>query len=473
VQSARGSRGEFSAFYATAYPELMAQSVAITGDAVLAEAVTKDALMRAWSAWPALSRAADPLPAVRWRAVQIAAERAKSTKPGPRSADAAAVDAEADESAVLVTALQRIPFGQRWPLVLHYMGDVAVTDLARLSGRSAERIEGLLDDGFIALAATLSWDDDATIDPDEVEEHRLDWTADALADAAAALPADVTSPSPAAMLRRVALRRWSRRAAPVAAVAASVAAVGAAAVGLAGNAERSGAGDRPSLYYQNANTPPPDPALPSAYDLGTPSIVAAPPAPLKLRSAALSSLIDPSGGSGGGSASVGASSGGGSGGGFGGGFGGASSGGGSGGGGASGGGSGGGGSTAASAGTGTSGGTGSSGSGGGSAGPVTSPSTPPSTTPTTTPPPTTTIPPTTTPPPTTVPPTTTTEPPPTTTDPPETTTPVTTTTVPPTTEETEETTQATETQDDTATKETKESADTKETSGSSEGGSDG
>ena len=89
MRSARGSRGEFSAFYATAYPELVAQSVAITGDAVLAEAVTKDALMRAWSAWPALSRAADPLPPVRWRAVQIAAERAKSAKTGPRSADMA------------------------------------------------------------------------------------------------------------------------------------------------------------------------------------------------------------------------------------------------------------------------------------------------------------------------------------------------------------------------------------------------
>src|SRR5690349_10487368 len=148
------------------------------------------------------------------------------------------------------------------------------------------------------------------------------------------------------MLRRVALRRWSRRAAPVAAVAASVAAVGAAAVGLVGNAERSGAGDRPSLYYQNANTPPPDPALPSVYDLGTPSIVAAPPAPLKLRSAALSSLIDPSGGSGGGGTSVAAFSSVGSGVGSGG----------SGGAGASGGGGGGGGgSTAASAGTGTSG----------------------------------------------------------------------------------------------------------------------
>ena len=240
MRSARGSRGEFSAFYATAYPELLAQSVAITGDAVLAEAVTKDALMRAWSAWPALSGTADPLPPVRWRAVQIAAERAKGTKGDPKSADIAAPDAEADESAILVTALQRIPFGQRWPLVLHYMADVAVTDLARLSGRSAERIEVLLDDGFIALAAALSWDDDATIDPDEVEERRLDWTADALADAAAALPADITSPSPAAMLRRMALSRWSRRVAPVAAVAASVAAVGAAAVGLVSNSERSG-----------------------------------------------------------------------------------------------------------------------------------------------------------------------------------------------------------------------------------------
>jgi len=159
VRSARGSRDEFSTFYATAYPELMAQSVAITGDAVLAEAVTKDALMRAWSAWPALRGAADPLPPVRWRAVQIAAERVKSTKGGPKSADAAATGAEPDESAVLVAALQRVPFGQRWPLVLHYMGDVAVTDLARLSGRSAERLEELLDDGFIALAATLSWND--------------------------------------------------------------------------------------------------------------------------------------------------------------------------------------------------------------------------------------------------------------------------------------------------------------------------
>jgi DNA-directed RNA polymerase specialized sigma24 family protein len=479
VRSARGLRGEFSKFYAAAYPELVAQSLAITGDAALAETATKKALERAWSSWSVLQGAADPLLPVRWRAVQIAAELAKSADgAGARkNADATTGGAEPNEGAVLVAALQEVPFAKRWPLVLHYMCDVAVTDIARVSGRSSERIEVLLDDGFTTLAEALSWDDEDGVDPDEADELRFDWTADALADAAAVLPEEVTAPSPTGMLVRTALTNWSRRAAPIAAAAACVVAIGAIVVQQSGASEGAGRGDLPSIYYQDGNSLPSDPSVPSSVgSLAAPGGLAVSPAhapALNLRSVSLSSLIDP-----GASTSSGSSSGGSS-------FGGSTSGGGASGGGASGGGaSGGGGSASVASAGGTAaagGGTAASGAGGGSSGGTTpSSSTPPSSTPTTstsptvpsstttppptttTPPPTTTTPPTTTPPPTTT--TTTTTPPPTTTTTtaPVTTTVETTTTVPPTTEETTE-----------QTKETQESKDDSETKSSNSESSQG
>ncbi len=314
MRSGRGLRDEFRTFYAGAYPELVAQVLAITGDARIAKSATDTTLAKAWRSWPTLRETADPLVRARWMAVGAAAEHeAKACGPAETAVEIICEDGEA---AVVVTALQVLPPVQRRALVLHYMGGLTVRDMAALSGSSAEHVELLLDDGFATLAATIDWAHDNVPEeaphepladraegtslvrselgpadrPDEVD-RRFDWTAGALADTAARIPYAIAAPSPAAMLRRAALVRWSTRAVPVAAAAACVA---VAVIIAAQPGATSGLG-RPTIYTQNDQAAGTH-AQSSEPDLLAPAGTAASPrvAPvLGLRSVALTSMLDP------------------------------------------------------------------------------------------------------------------------------------------------------------------------------------
>jgi RNA polymerase sigma-70 factor (ECF subfamily) len=307
VRSGRGLRDEFRAFYATAYPTLVAQVLAITGDARIAKTATDTTLSGVWRAWPSMREASDPLLRARWMAVRAAAEH--QAKAGGPAEPVQEIIGGAEEAAVVVSALQVLPPVQRRALVLHYMGGVTVNDMAALSGSSAEHIELLLDDGFTTLAETLNWADEALphgaatdgadgvreLDPadrpDELD-RRFDWTAEALADTAARIPDEITVPSPAAMMRRAALVRWSARAVPAAAGAVCV----AFAVIIAAQPGVPSDLGRPTIYTQNeqsigAHAQPTRPdLLPSA---GAASGRRTDPL-AGLRSVALTSLLDPS-----------------------------------------------------------------------------------------------------------------------------------------------------------------------------------
>jgi hypothetical protein len=298
VRSGRGLRNEYSAFFAVAYPALVAQMLAITGDARVARAAADSTLAKAWRCWPSVRKAAEPLVEARWMAVVAAAEH--KAQAGP-----VAIGRITGESAVLVTALQLLPLVQRRALVLHYMAGVPVTDLAALSGSSAEHIETVLDEGFTTLADTLDWDHNQPpqTNPDGVPEvdranHdeevdlRFDWTAAALADAAARLPQQITAPSPAAMLRRATVARWSAQAIPV---GVGVASVVVAAVILAARPGTPPEPGMPTIYAQNDNAIG-APAQPTEPAQRSPAGATPLPriAPVGLRSVALTSLLDPS-----------------------------------------------------------------------------------------------------------------------------------------------------------------------------------
>ncbi len=232
MRGGRGRRAEFSAFHASAYPQLAAQTLAITGDAGITRAATETTLTRVWRSWPSLRQAADLLVRARWTAVLVAAER-ESTAPLPKpDAVEAAVGeltgaTEVTEDTVVVAALQRLPRVQRRALVLHYMGEVSVRNLAALSGSSAEHIELLLDDGFTALAESLDWSAPDEPSPGRGPDLRFDLAAEVLADTAARLPERISAPLPTALLRHDTVTHWSARAIPLAASAACAAVIAA------------------------------------------------------------------------------------------------------------------------------------------------------------------------------------------------------------------------------------------------------
>jgi RNA polymerase sigma-70 factor, ECF subfamily len=297
VRGGRGFRDEFSAFHALAYPELAAQTLAITGDARITRAATATTLSRVWRSWPSVRKTADVLVRARWTAVLVAAERESTTPPAAGATVEAAVEeltgaAAATADTVVVAALQRLPRVQRRALVLHYMSGVSVRQLSELSGSSAEHIELLLDDGFTALADSLEWSgsDDVGSGAANGPDLSFDWASEALTDAAARLPEQIPAPPPTVLLRNATAVRWSVRAIPVAAAAACAAVIAAV-----------------------AQPEPPAPHMPAAYaapaaDAGSGALAPADrpdpgpepvgdggphPAPnVRMRSIALTSLLD-------------------------------------------------------------------------------------------------------------------------------------------------------------------------------------
>ena len=290
MRGARGLRDEFTAFHALAYPQLAAQTVAITGDAEVTRAAAAATLARVWRSWSSLRNTADVLVRVRWTAVLIAAERESTTPVRSQQASDAVEEltgASVVADTVVVAALQRLPRVQRRALVLHYMGGVSVRHLSALSGSSAEHIELLLDDGFRALADSLEWSEPHDLDGTDLS---FDWVAEALADTAARLPEQIPAPPPTALLRNAAVVRWSVRAIPVAGVAACAALVAAVvqpeppeAHVSAIFAQHDGAADGSAPAYAAPSGLSPEPAAD------------ADPRPnqaVRMRSIALTSLLD-------------------------------------------------------------------------------------------------------------------------------------------------------------------------------------
>jgi RNA polymerase sigma-70 factor, ECF subfamily len=243
VRGCRDLRDEFSTFHALAYPQLAAQTLAITGDAEITRTATDTTLARVWRSWSSVRRTGDLLVRARWTAVLVAAER-ESTAPSVANHAGDAIQAalgqltakaEVAADVVVLAALQRLPRVQRRALVLHYMGGVSVRHLAALSGSSAEHVELLLDDGFTALADSLEWSAPDDTDPDAAPigadgpDLSFDWVAEALADTAARLPEQIPAPLPTRLLRNATAVRWSIRAIAVAAGAACAAVIAAVA----------------------------------------------------------------------------------------------------------------------------------------------------------------------------------------------------------------------------------------------------
>lgn len=149
----------FDVFYRDTYDRTLRYLYGMLGDAAEAQDLTQEAYGRAWRCWREVGAMADPEAWVRtvgWRVsanhlrhVRLVARR-RALRQEAKVAPEPGVD-----NVTLVAALKRINGDQRQALVLHYMLDLSVQQVADETGVSLSAAKARLVRGRAALVALL------------------------------------------------------------------------------------------------------------------------------------------------------------------------------------------------------------------------------------------------------------------------------------------------------------------------------
>ncbi|WP_422774507.1 sigma-70 family RNA polymerase sigma factor [Plantactinospora sp. WMMC1484] len=150
---------EFEEFYATCFQPLTVQLFAYTGDLGAAQDLVQEAFVRALARWTTIAHYDDPAAWVRRVAWNLATSRWRRARTAARflqrqRAEHAA--APSPDRVALAAALRVLPGQQRRAVILHYLADLPVGEIARQDGVAEATVRSWLHRGRKALAAQLS-----------------------------------------------------------------------------------------------------------------------------------------------------------------------------------------------------------------------------------------------------------------------------------------------------------------------------
>jgi RNA polymerase sigma-70 factor (sigma-E family) len=153
-----GSEG-FEAFYVATVGRLLGQLLPVTGDLHEAEEVVQEAFARASAHWARLRHYDVPEAWVRRVALNLATDRSRSLRRQARAllrlGPPPQVPAASAEALALLAALRTLPMRQRQAIVLHYLVDLPIEEVARTLGTRPGAVKSLLARGRRALASRL------------------------------------------------------------------------------------------------------------------------------------------------------------------------------------------------------------------------------------------------------------------------------------------------------------------------------
>ncbi len=154
---------DFDDFYVSSLRRVTAHVYALVGDWDEAQECAQEAFARAWSHRATLDRTRHPEAWVRTTAHRLAVSRWRKTLRRRRAPDRATTPSDTTslpdgDHVDLVRALHQLPPDQRRALVLHYLADLPVADIAAETGTPVGTVKARLSRGRVALMALLAED---------------------------------------------------------------------------------------------------------------------------------------------------------------------------------------------------------------------------------------------------------------------------------------------------------------------------
>lgn len=150
--------GAFDALYQAHYRDLVALLHALTGDLGDAQDLAQEVFCRAWQRWRVIAGYDDPVAWLRRVGINLATSRFRRRRTADRHLArerALVVPALQPDHVALVAALRTLPVNQRTAVVLHYLMDLPVADVAQELGVPAGTVKAWLSRGRTALATRL------------------------------------------------------------------------------------------------------------------------------------------------------------------------------------------------------------------------------------------------------------------------------------------------------------------------------
>jgi RNA polymerase sigma-70 factor (ECF subfamily) len=151
----------FDDVYAAHYADLTVQLYAYFGDRQEAQDVVQEAFCRALARWRTVSEYDDPVAWVRRVAWNLAVSRWRRARTAlnfvrRQRLDEPQMEGPNPERVALVAALSTLPPTQRRAVVLHYLADLPVAEIARREGVAEGTVKSWLHRGRAALADQLN-----------------------------------------------------------------------------------------------------------------------------------------------------------------------------------------------------------------------------------------------------------------------------------------------------------------------------
>ena len=151
---------DFDAVYAAQYADLTVQLYAYFGDRQEAQDVVQEAFCRALRRWSSVSRYDDPVAWVRRVAWNLAVSRWRRSRTAlsflrRQRPQEPHVEGPNTDRIELVEALATLPEAQRRAMVLHYLGDMSVSEIAERENVAVGTVKSWLHRGRAGLAVQL------------------------------------------------------------------------------------------------------------------------------------------------------------------------------------------------------------------------------------------------------------------------------------------------------------------------------
>jgi RNA polymerase sigma-70 factor, ECF subfamily len=155
----RKDHRDFDEFYGATFSGLRSQLYAYLGDRAEAQDVVQEAYCRAFARWKKISGYDDPVSWVRKVAWNLATSRFRRQRTASdflRRQREEHSEGPSPDRVALVRALATIPAQQRKAVVLHYLGQLSVGEIAEQEGVAEGTVKSWLSRGRAALNDRLA-----------------------------------------------------------------------------------------------------------------------------------------------------------------------------------------------------------------------------------------------------------------------------------------------------------------------------